>query len=113
MDAAIVGWGHTRFGRLEEDTLESLIVRAAREALADAGVPAHTVDGIWLGNFNAGLVPDGFAASLALQADDDLRFKPATRCENACASGSAAIHAARNAIRAGAARVALVIGAKR
>jgi acetyl-CoA C-acetyltransferase len=113
MDAAIVGWGHTRFGRLEQDTLESLIVRAAREALADADIPAALVDGIWLGNFNAGLVPDGFAASLALQADDDLRFTPATRCENACASGSAAIFAARSAIRAGDARVALVIGAEK
>ena len=113
MDASIVGWGHTRFGRLEGETLESLIVGAAREALADAGIAAAQVDGIWLGNFNAGLVPDGFAASLALQADDDLRFKPATRCENACASGSAAIFAARNAIRAGEARVALVIGAEK
>ncbi|PCD77389.1 acetyl-CoA acetyltransferase [Pseudothioclava arenosa] len=113
MDAAIVGWGHSRFGRLEEETLESLIVGVAQEALADAGIPAAAVDGIWLGNFNAGLVPDGFAASLALQADDDLRFRPATRCENACASGSAAIYAARNAIRAGEARVALVIGAEK
>ena len=113
MDATIVGWGHTRFGRLEGETLESLIVQAAQEALGDAGIPASAVDGIWLGNFNAGLVPDGFAASLALQADDALRFKPATRCENACASGSAAIYAARNAIRAGEARVALVIGAEK
>jgi len=113
MDAAIVGWGHTRFGRLEHDNLESLIVRVAREALADADLPAGSVDGIWLGQFNAGLVPDGFAASLALQAHDHLRFTPATRCENACASGSAAIYAARNAIRAGEARVALVIGAEK
>lgn len=113
MDASIVGWGHTRFGRREGETLEQLIVGAAREALGHAGVAAADVDGIWLGNFNAGLVPDGFAASLVLQADDDLRFTPATRCENACASGSAAIYAARNAIRSGAARIALVVGAEK
>jgi acetyl-CoA C-acetyltransferase len=58
-------------------------------------------------------VADGFASSLALQLDDDLRFKPATRCENACASGSAAVYAARDAVRAGSARVALVIGVEK
>jgi len=38
MTACIVGWSHTPFGRLEGEDVESLIVRAAREALADAGV---------------------------------------------------------------------------
>ena len=113
MDARIVGWSHTKFGRLEGDTLESLIKSAATEAMTSAGIAASDVDGIWLGHFNAGMVRDGFASSLALQADDALRFTPATRVENACASGSAAIHAARNAIRAGEARVALVIGAEK
>lgn len=42
-----------------------------------------------------------------------LRFVPSTRVENACASGSAAIYAARNAIRAGAIKTALVIGAEK
>lgn len=111
-DACIVGWGHTPFGRREED-LEALIGLAVREALDHAGIGAEQVDGIWLGHFNAGMVRDGFASSLVLQADDALRFTPATRCENACASGSAAIHAARNAIRAGDAKVALVVGAEK
>lgn len=113
MDAHIVGWGHTPFGRRDADSLESLIVSAGREAIETAGIEAADIDGIWLGHFNAGMVRDGFAASLALQTDDALRFTPATRVENACASGSAAIHAARNAIRAGEARVALVVGAEK
>ncbi|KZY31464.1 acetyl-CoA acetyltransferase, partial [Roseovarius sp. HI0049] len=71
------------------------------------------IDGIWLGNFNSGLVKDGFASSLALNVDDRLRFTPATRLENACASGSAAIYAARDAIRAGWAKTVLVIGAEK
>jgi acetyl-CoA C-acetyltransferase len=112
MDARIIGWGHTQFGRLEQG-LEQLIVDAAREALDHAGIAAKDVDGIWLGHYNGGLVPDGFAASLALQVDDDLRFTPATRLENACASGSAAVYAARNAIRAGSAKVVLVIGVEK
>jgi acetyl-CoA C-acetyltransferase len=113
MDARIVGWGHTPFGRLEGKSLEDLIVASARAALAHADVDPKDIDGIWLGHFNSGLVADGFPSSLALQVDDGLRFTPATRCENACASGSAAIYAARNAIRAGEARIALVIGAEK
>ena len=113
MDANIVGWGHTAFGRLNGKSLEDLIVSAARMALGEANIEARDVDEIWIGHFNAGLVPDAFASSLALQIDEDLRFTPATRCENACASGSAAIYAARNSIKAGAARTVLVIGAEK
>ena len=113
MDARIVGWGHTPFGRLEDKSLEDLITDAAAEALSHAGLEARDVDAIWVGHFNSGLVADGFASSLALQLDESLRFKPATRCENACASGSAAVYAARDAVRAGSARVALVIGVEK
>lgn len=113
MDARIVGWGHTPFGRLQDKSLEDLIVDAAREALDHCGVDPAEVDGIWLGHFNAGLVPDGFASSMALHVDPALRFTPATRLENACASGSAAVFNARNAIRAGTAKVALVIGVEK
>ncbi|MBL4908259.1 MAG: acetyl-CoA acetyltransferase [Sneathiella sp.] len=113
MDARIVGWGHTPFGRLEGKSLEDLIIEAAQEAISHAGIPPKDIDAIWLGNFNSGMVPDGFASSLVLGLDDDLRFTPATRLENACASGSAAVYAARDAIRAGSAKVTLVIGAEK
>src|SRR5690554_2618604 len=103
---SIVGWSHLPFGRLDALGLEDLIVRAGRKALAHAGLPADKVDGTWLGNLNNGFVPDIFASSLALQCDDALRWKPAVRLENACASGSAAIYAACDAIEAGRARVA-------
>ncbi len=112
MTAAIVGWGHTPFGKLE-GSLEDLIVAAAREALADAGITGQDVDAVWLGNFNAGMVPDGFASSMILGADEGLRWKPATRLENACASGSAALYAAMDAIASGRVRTALVVGAEK
>jgi acetyl-CoA C-acetyltransferase len=111
-DIFIIGSGHTRFGRLEQG-LEELIVEAAREALAEAQISAAEIDAVFLGHFNSGLVPDGFASSLILQVDPDLRFKPASRCENACASGAAAVHAGLNAIRAGRARNVLVVGAEK
>ena len=42
-----------------------------------------------------------------------MRFKPATRVENACATGSAAIHQGLNAIAAGKARAGLVVGVEK
>jgi acetyl-CoA C-acetyltransferase len=110
MTACIVGWAHTPFGKLTGETVESLIVRAAGDALADAGVVAKDVDEIVLGHFNAGFSPQDFTAALVLQASPDLRFKRATRVENACATGSAAVHQAIKAIEAKSARIVLVVG---
>lgn len=110
---SIVASGHTTFGRLYGTTLEDLIVQVTREALADAAIDAQEIDAVFLGHFNSGMVSDGFAASLIHQADPGLRFKPATRCENACASGSAAIQAGINAILSGAAELVLVVGAEK
>ena len=112
MTACIVGWAHTPFGRLEGETVESLIVRVATEALADAGVAAADVDEIVLGHFNAGFSNQDFTASLVLQASADLRFKRASRVENACATGSAAVHQGLKAIAARTARIVLVVGAE-
>jgi len=113
MSVAIVGWAHSQFGKLDDVDLETLIVEVARGALDDARVDADDIDGIWLGNLNGGFVPEIFCSSLVLQAAEGLRWKPAVRVENACASGSAAIYSALNAIRAGAARIALVVGAEK
>ena len=41
--AAIVGWAHTPFGRLEEPDVESLIGRVAADALDHAGVAPSDV----------------------------------------------------------------------
>ncbi|TVO67699.1 acetyl-CoA acetyltransferase [Denitromonas ohlonensis] len=112
MQAAMVGWAHTRFGRLDDETLESLVLRVTTEALADAGVPADEVDSIHIGNLG-GFDAQSFPAALPLQAAPGLRFKPATRYENACASGSAALHGALDRIAAGRSGVALVIGVEK
>lgn len=110
MTACIVGWAHTPFGKHPEETVESLITRVAREAVEHAGLEAGDIDEIYLGHFNAGFSAQDFTASLVLQADDDFRFKPATRVENACATGSAAVHQGIKAIRAGTAKRVLVVG---
>jgi acetyl-CoA C-acetyltransferase len=112
MTACIVGWAHSPFGKLAGETLESLIVKVAGEALSDAGIAAKDVDEIVLGHFNAGFSAQDFTASLVLQASNDLRFKRATRVENACATGSAAVHQGIKTIEARAARIVLVVGAE-
>src|SRR5450631_2569811 len=113
MEPIIVGWGHTPFGRFDQWSLEDLIHTAAKEALSAAGIEGKDVDAVWLGHFNSGLVRDSFCSSMVLSSDPGLRFKPAVRCENACASGSAAVYGAMDAIRSGRVGVALVVGAEK
>ncbi len=113
MTGCIVGWSHTPFGKHENDDVESLIGKVAAEAVADAGIEPGDVDEIVLGHFGGGFAGQGFTSSLVLQADDRWRFKPATRVENACATGSAAVHQGLKSIRAGAARFVLAVGVEK
>ena len=110
MTVSIVGWAQTPFGKFDNESVESLIVKAVNGALESAGVSAADVDEIYLGHFNAGFSKQDFTASLVLQANDALRFKPATRVENACATGSAAIHQGVKSIEAKRARIVLAVG---
>ncbi len=112
-DVLLTGWGHSQFGKLSEETLGSLIVQVAAEAISNAGIEPVQIDEIFLGQFNSGLVPLGFASSLALQVSDQLANVPATRVENACASGSAAVQQGVKSLLAGTARTVLVIGAEK
>src|SRR5208282_2308007 len=113
MTACIVGWAHSRFGKLEGEDIESLIVKVATDAIRDSGLAPADIDEIYLGTFNGGFVRQEFPSSLTLQIDPSLRYKPATRVENACATGSAAIYQGLNAIAAKRARRVLVVGVEK
>ena len=113
MTACMIGWAHSRFGKHEGEDIEALILPVAAAAIADAGVAPADIDAIYLGTFNGGFVRQEFPSSLVLQLDPALRFKPTTRVENACATGSAAIHQGLNAIAARRARIVLVVGAEK
>lgn len=113
MSVSIIGTYHSKVGKLEE-SIYDLLVKAGKAALEDAEIEPGEIGGIWIGNYSGG----GFnnqehLAPYALNIHPDLRFKPATRVENACASGSAAIEAAKNAIEAGEIEFALVIGVEK
>ncbi len=113
MTACIVGWAHSKFGKLEGQDVESLAVEAAGAALRDAKVDPKDVDAIYVGFYNGGMSAQDFISSIILQTNDALRYRPSTRVENACATGSAAIHQALNAIAAKKARIVLVVGVEK
>jgi len=109
---SLVGSGHTKFGR-SDTSLEEMIVEVTREAVEESGIEPSDIDAVFLGHFNSGLVSDSFASSLIHQAYPELRFKPAMRAENACASGSAAIHAGMHSILANRSKTVLVVGVEK
>lgn len=111
-DVTIAGWGITDFGRLEGKSVIDLAVEASRGALAAVG-KGTTVDAMFLGTF-AGAVLGGQNFSAAITAARlGLDGVPVVAVEAACASGSVALRQAINAIRAGEARVVLVVGAEK
>lgn len=109
-NAFIVGWGHTPFGKLDAVDAEQLIRDAVAPALQTSGLGAEDIDGIFVGHFNGGFLPQDFSASLVSLAVPGLRHVPAVRLENACATGSAAIWAALDAVQSGRVKHALVVG---
>lgn len=109
-NAYITGWGHTPFGKLDNCDLEQLIRDAVQPALDSAGLEPKDIDGIFVGHFNAGFVGQDFTAALPAVAMPAFRHTPSMRTENACATGSAAIWAALDAMGAGRMKRTLVIG---
>lgn len=111
--AAIVGWSHSVFGKAPEPDTETLMARVSLAAIEHAGVTPADIDAIYVGVMNNGFDRQDFQAGLAALADPRLAHVPATRVENACATGSAALYAALDFIEAGRGKFALVIGAEK
>ncbi len=109
----VLGWAHTKFGRLQDHTLQTLVETVSLEAISHAKVDPSEIDEVVISHFNQGMDAQGFPSSLPIEAVPALRFKPATRVENACAGGSAAVHMAARSIDAGDARCVLVIGVEK
>ena len=106
----IVGWGHTPFGKLDNMDFDQLIRDAALPAIESAGLTPADIDAIFVGHFNAGFVQQDFSGALMGVAIPEFRHTPAARMENACATGSAAIWSALDALASGRIKRALVVG---
>jgi acetyl-CoA C-acetyltransferase len=122
---SIIGAYNTEFGAFvkkdkvtglitDTKTYYDLLVEAGRGAIADAGLEAKEIDAVFVASCSPGsFINQEHVAPLAAEIHPDLRFKPMTRCECACASGSVALYAGLNAVEAGRARHVLVIGVEK
>ncbi len=109
----IAGVGMTPFTKTPGRGVRDLALTAAREAMEQAGVPAADVEQIFLGNAAAGVVTqqEMIRGQVAFR-DSELWGKPVINVENACASGSSALHLGWQAVTAGLCDVVLVVGAE-
>lgn len=112
-DPYIVGWAHSAFGKSEAPDTEALMAEVTGPALAHAGVTEEDIDGIFVGVFNNGFSDQDFQGALVGMGNEALARVPATRYENACATGSAALHGAMDFIASGRGKIALVVGAEK
>ena len=112
MNVDLIGYAHTPFGKLPGAEVEALMREVASTAVTDAQLEANEIDAVVVGHFNPGFVKQGFTAGLSGGLLPGLQMKPSVRVENACATGSAAVHHAANLVRAGEARRVLVTTAR-
>ncbi len=104
---AIIGMGCTKFGERWDAGTDDLIIEAAYEAFADAGVTRNDIKAGWVGTVASGVRGNMLSAPLRLD------YVPVTRLENACASGTDAFRNAAYAVAAGACDMALAVGVEK
>lgn len=109
-EVSVVGVGSTSFGRHAGVPIEHLAVRAAAQAMADAGIDRGRIGAVYLGNFVSGPL-NGKEVLAGLVADQlGLPNVPCTKVEGACASGGIAFRHACMAVASGQCDAALVVG---
>ncbi|MDB0048733.1 acetyl-CoA acetyltransferase [Pseudomonadota bacterium] len=113
MSSCITGWAHNKFGVNTNQTSENMIAEVVEQAINHAEISPKDIDAIFVGTFNNGFQKQDFHGALPAVSQLDLRYTPAMRVENACATGSAAIHTAMNAIEAKRAKTTLVVGVEK
>lgn len=104
---AVVGMGCTAFGEHWDRGVDDLLTDAVLDALADAGLGIDAVDAFWLGTMSSGV--SGLTLSRPLKLD----YRPVTRLENFCATGSEALRNACYAVASGAYDVAMAVGVEK
>ena len=104
---AIIGMGCTNFGEHWDKSVDDMLIDASQEAYASAGVKQSDIDAYWFGTLGSGV--SGLTLSRALKID----YKPVTRVENMCATGSEAFRNACYAVASGAYDVVMAIGVEK
>jgi acetyl-CoA C-acetyltransferase len=109
-DAYVLGRGMIDFGEHYDRSFDQLLESAYLDLLDDVDVGPEDVDGAWYGTLD--VAGEGLSGASAAHATG-LFETPVTRVENACATGSDAFRQATQAVQAGAADCALVVGAEK
>lgn len=104
---AIVGMGCTPFGEHWDKSVDDLVIDSTTEALASAGVTVDDIDAYWLGTMGSGV--SGLTLSRPLHLD----YKPVSRLENMCATGSEAFRNACYAVASGAYDTVMAVGVEK
>jgi acetyl-CoA C-acetyltransferase len=105
---AIVGMGCTPFDEHWGRSADDLLIDAVTECLASTpGLEKGDIDAFWLGTFASG--NSGMTLSQPLSLD----YKPVTRVENFCATGSEAVRNACYAVASGAYDCAMAVGVEK
>lgn len=110
MKTAIIGTGHTKFGRNTVD-IGTMMLDASNRALNDAKIDINEVDAVYISNFSSSFsrqchLPAILASKLGIN-------KEITRVESACASGGIALKEAAIAILSGIYDTVLVVGVEK
>lgn len=103
-DIIIAGVGTSNFGK-QELNAEGLVAQAIDEAIADAGITRMDLDAVYVGTVFS--YPG--TAHRALRGAG-IAGIPIYTVENACASGTLAVHMASEAVRLGTHRCVLAVG---
>src|SRR5919107_614509 len=113
-DVVLIGTGITRFGKALATPLRALVRESVEGALADAGVGTADVEAAFCGNAIAGLITgqEMVRGQVALRSMG-IQGIPVVNVENACATGSTALHLACTAIAAGQYDLVLALGAEK
>lgn len=106
---AVIGVGMTTFGKLRDQSIEELGVRAAYDAIKDAGINPKDIQTAYSGMVGTGRDCIG----QRILKDIGITKIPMTRVEDACASGSCAVREAWISIISGLYDVALAIGVEK
>jgi acetyl-CoA C-acetyltransferase len=105
---AIVGMGCTKFGEHWGRSIDDLLIDAVTECVESVpGFDRDVVDAYWLGTMGSGT--SGLTLSRPLKID----YKPVTRVENYCATGSEAFRNACYAVASGAYDCVMAVGGEK
>ncbi len=110
----VLGVGMIRFDKYPDKSVKQMTAEVMRELFKDVAVEKKDIEAAWYSNSGWGMSEGQHCirGQVAL-APLGIQGIPITNVENACASGSSAVHGAWTAVKAGLYDVVLAVGAEK